>query len=266
MNDNSSIQSYYQDSYDENGRMERNQLEFIRSKEIISRYLSQPPMEIADIGGATGVYSYWLAAQGHNVHLLDFTSSHIEQAKKYGEKHDISLASYHCGDARYLPYDNNYFDVVLMMGPLYHLQDKNDRLLCLTEAKRVLKPGGALLCALISRYASLLDGFGELLIDDERFISILDGGLETGFHSPGETPFFTSAFFHTPDDIKNELITVGFNNIDLVAVEGFARAVNTNGLLKNDNHKRLLLKYIERIERAPELMGMSDHFFAITHK
>ena len=56
-------------------------------------------MEIADIGGATGVFSYWLAQLGHRVHLLDFTPLHIEQAKEKG-KNNLMLASYTCGDAR----------------------------------------------------------------------------------------------------------------------------------------------------------------------
>jgi len=264
--DNSIIKTYYQNSYDENGRMERNPLEFIRSKEIISRYLSQNQMEIADIGGATGVYSYWLASQGHNVHLLDYTPSHIEQAKEYGKINNVTLKSYYCGDARQLPYDDNYFDMVLEMGALYHLQEKDDRLMCLSEAKRVLKPGGTLICALISRYASLLDGFSGYLINDEKFIEILNGELATGKHSPGNTSYFTSAFFHTQNDIKNELIASGFNDIDFIAVEGFARAVNTEEILKNEKHKKIFLEYIRRTERIPELMGISDHFFAITSK
>ena len=100
----SEIESFYQNSYNENERMERNPLEFHRCKEIISRYLSTNPMEIADIGGATGVFSYWLASQHHNVHLLDFTPLHIEKAKENGRKLNISLASYHCDDARHLPF------------------------------------------------------------------------------------------------------------------------------------------------------------------
>ena len=266
MDNTSKIKSYYQNSYDENGRMERNPLEFIRCKEIISRYLSGAPMEIADIGGATGVFSYWLASLGHNVHLLDFTPSHIEQARQYGKKHGISLAGYHCGDARRLPYDDNCFDMVLEMGPLYHLQDKNDRLLCLAEAKRVLKPGGALLCEAISRYAALFDGFGHLNINDEKFIGILDGGLTTGKHSPGETLYFTSAYFHRPCELENELTTSGFGDIDIIAVEGFARAINVDEFLQNEERLNLLLEYIRKIERVPELMGMSDHFFAVTRK
>ena len=266
MDNSLKIKSFYQNSYDENSRMERNPLEFIRCKEIISRYLSKVPMEIADIGGATGVFSYWLASLGHNVHLLDFTPSHIEQAKKYRERHGVSLAAYHCGDARHLPFDDNCFDIVLEMGPLYHLQDKSDRLQCLSEARRVLKPGGALLCHAISRYAALFDGFGYLNINDERFISILDGGLMAGQHSPGETSYFTSAYFHRPCELENELTASGFDDIDIIAVEGFARAVNVDEFLKNEERTNLLLEYIRKIERVPELMGMSDHFFAVTRK
>jgi len=266
MSNDLNIKMYYQDAYDEAGRLKRNPLEFMRSKEIISRYLSAPQMEIADIGGAAGVYSYWLAAQGHHVHLLDFTPAHIEQAKEYGRKNKMQLSSYHCGDARRLPYEDDRFDMVLVMGPLYHLQEKEDRLLCLAEAKRVLKPGGMLLCALISRYASLFDGFGELLIDDDRFVNILEGTLETGKHSPGETPYFTSAFFHSPSDIENELMAAGFCSVDLIAIEGFARAVNVADILKDERQTNLLLEYIKKTERVPELMGMSDHFFAVTSK
>ena len=260
------IKSFYQDAYDESGRMARNPLEFIRCKEIITRYLSKPSMEIADIGGAAGVFSYWLASQGHHVHLLDFTPAHIAQAKEYGEKHHVALASYHCGDARHLPYDSNCFDVVLEMGPLYHLQDKDDRLQCISETKRVLKPGGVLLCEVISRYASLVDGFKYLNINDEKFIKILDGALETGMHSPGETPYFTSAFFHSPGDIKNEMAALGFCNVDIIAVEGFANALDSDKILKNEQQANLLLEYIRKTERVPELMGVSGHFFAIARK
>jgi len=267
MDNGSKVQSYYQNSYDEHSRLERNPLEFMRSKEIISRYLAAgSPMQIADIGGATGPYSFWLASQGHSVHLLDFTLSHIEQAKQYSKDHGISLASYHCGDARQLPYDDNSFDIVLLMGPLYHLQDKNDRLQCIAEAKRVLKPGGPLLCALISRYAALLDGFEHMAIDDEKYVELLDESLVTGLNSPGDTPYFTSAYFHTPSEAEGELIAAGFNNIDIIAIEGFARAVNVEELLKNEKYTQLLLKYLRKTERAPELLGMSDHFFAITRK
>jgi len=134
-----SIKDFYENKYNEDDRMMRRPLEFFRCKEIISRYLSCDKMKIADIGGATGVFSYWLAQMNHDVYLLDYTPSHIEQAKENGKKLNITLASSICGDARQVPYNNNMFDLVLEMGALYHLQNRNDRIRCLSEAKRILK-------------------------------------------------------------------------------------------------------------------------------
>lgn len=134
-------------------------------------------MKMADIGGATGAFSYWLAQLGHKVHLLDFTPLHIKQAKEKGKKNNLMLASYTCGDARQIPYQDQQFDIVLEMGPLYHLQDKLDRKQCLSEAMRVLKNNGVVICEVISRYANLFEGFQWSLIDDERFVDILDENL-----------------------------------------------------------------------------------------
>ena len=249
------IISFYQDAY-EDGRMEREPLEFIRCKEIISRYLSEEPMEIADIGGATGVFSFWLAAKGHNVHLLDFTPSHIQKAKEYGQSKNISLASYDCCDARALPYGDACFDLVLEMGPLYHLQGRGDRLSCLSEARRILRPGGMLLCEAISRYAPLIDGFKQLLVDDEKFIGILDKDIETGLHSPGDTSYFTTSYLHTPEDIKGELADSGFGSVEIIAAEGFANALNSQQLLGDGRISALLLDYKKNRIRSRTAWGI----------
>jgi len=262
----STVEAFYRAAYEEDGRMERNPLEFIRCKEIISRYLRGGPMEIADIGGATGAFSYWLAAQGHRVHLLDLTPLHIEQARRKGKKLGIALASYHCADARGLPFADGSMDMALLMGPLYHLQGRDDRLRCLSEAMRVLKPGGVLLCEAISRYAPLVDGFKYADVDDPKFIGILDRDLATGMHDPGATSYFTTAFFHTPAELEAEAAESGFEHIELIAVEGFANALDSHGILKNKRQRELLLEYIRRTERIPELMGISGHFFAVAKK
>jgi len=262
----SDVKAFYQEAYNEEGRMERNPLEFIRCKEIIARYLRVGPMEIADIGGAAGAFSYWLAAQRHRVHLLDFTPLHIEQAKRKGRQLGIALASCHCADAHSLPFAPGSLDMALLMGPLYHLQDRDDRLRCLTEASRVLKPGGVLLCEAISRYASLVDGFKYADVKDPSFLDILDRDLATGRHDPGGTSYFTTAFFHTPGELEAEVAEAGFGNIELIAVEGFANAMDSHAILKDKKQGELLLEYIRKTERVPELMGISGHFFATAQK
>ena len=260
------IRDFYESKYNEDERMIHQPLEFFRCKEIISRYLSQSKMEIADIGGATGSFSYWLAQMDHDVHLLDYTPSHIEQAKEKGKKNNITLASYTCGDARQVPYLDNQFDLVLEMGPLYHLQNKDDRMRCLLEAKRILKDGALVICEVISRYANLFEGFRLNLIDDEQFIAILDENLSTGRHSPGDTSYFTTAYFHTQNEIMSELEEAGFADISIIPVEGFASVLNAKEYFQNEQRKELLLKYIEQTESIPELLGISGHLIAIGKK
>jgi len=265
-NSQDKIKDFYENQYNEDGRMMRQPLEFSRCKEIISRYLRHERMIIADIGGATGVFSYWLAHMGHDVHLLDYTQSHIDQAKNKSAEVGITLSSYNCGDARQIPYQNNQFDLVLEMGPLYHLQSREDRVQCLTEANRVLKNDGVVICEVISRYANLFEGFQHNLIDDESFINILDENLSTGIHSPGDTSYFTTAYFHTKNEIINEMEDAGFIDIFVIPVEGFGSVLNIEEYFQNQRKKELLLKYIEQTEGIPELLGLSGHLMAVGKK
>ncbi|MDD2476446.1 MAG: hypothetical protein PHI32_11090 [Dysgonamonadaceae bacterium] len=101
------------------------------------------------------------------------------------------------------------------------------------------------------------------MIDDERFVDILDENLISGNHSPGDTNYFTTAFFHTPDLIIDELEQAGFSDIALVAVESFANILNVNEFLNDERRKELLLKYIRNTESISELLGVSGHFIAI---
>lgn len=254
------IMDFYERQYDEDGRAARTPLEFSRSREIISRYLTKEKMRVADIGGASGAYSFWLAELGHEVHLLDLAPRHIRQAKEKAQATGLALAGYGCGDARKLPYPDEMFDLVLEMGPLYHLQDRGDRMACLRESRRILKAGCPVACAVISRYASLMDGFRFGLIRDEAFRQILERDLETGRHdNPNEIPnYFTTSYFHTPEEIRSELEEAGFDGIRLIAVEGFA-----NVLEQAEELSDFMAACLRKTESAPELLGVSGHILAV---
>ena len=143
------VKNYYAGKV-EKGRLnlEIFQLEGIRTKEIITRYIpDNSEKNIIDIGGGPGYYSLWLKSKGHNVHLIDLSPENIELAKGNEIESNIKLDSIEAGDATDLPYENDQFDVALLLGPLYHLIERKDRIEALSEAKRVLKPGGILICA-----------------------------------------------------------------------------------------------------------------------
>src|SRR5262245_23394876 len=133
-------------SYDESKRLTGGfgLLERERTKELIERYLPPSPATIIDVGGAGGMYSFWLASLGHAAHLVDIVPKHIEQARQASSEPDShQLAGMVVGDARDLNFPSTFADVIIMHGPLYHLPDRKDRLQALTEAKRILRPGGA---------------------------------------------------------------------------------------------------------------------------
>jgi len=258
---NERVVEFYE-NMNEDARFDSQTKEFTRSKDIISRYLFTDNMEIADIGGGTGPYSFWLAEKGHRVHLLDLTKKHIDIAKQKSEQNNISLASYTCADARDLPYANKSMDLVLLMGALYHLQSHESRAKCLTEAHRVLKNGGYLISTVISRYTVLVatlkwNIFHRYDVDTiERFIKT---GMSDGFSFP-------HSYFHTPSEITSELTNAGFEDIKLVAVEGLANAFGDYSLPTDEKEAKRLLKCIELTESIPELMGVTRNLIAVGRK
>lgn len=266
MNKNvNTIIDYYQ-GYNEDDRMKDNPLEYIRCKEIISRYLLSDNMSILDIGGATGAFSFWLAQLGHKVSLIDFTPKHIELANFHQQKLGLSLESLKVGDARELPYFDSSFDVVLLMGPLYHLVDRTDRIKAISEAYRVLKPNGIIICEVISRYASMVDGFNYGLINDSEFVIIMDKDIKTGVHEDTSQSkhYFTNAYFHHADEVSAELEESGFYFKDLIAVTSFASTIHDlDTKIKDEQYLNILLSTIRSVEKEKSLMGISSHYMGI---
>ena len=258
---NSNVTSFYENA-NEDARLEKQTLEFTRSKNIISRYLFSDDMEIADIGGGSGPYSFWLAKQGYNVHLLDVTQKHIEIAKQKMKTNDIALASCVCADARNLPYQNESMDLVLIMGALYHLQSQDSRAKCLSEAFRVLKRSGHVICTVISRYTVLVATL-KWNLSHVYDIDTLRKIIETG---KVESFTFPQAYFHTPNEIINELSTAGFYNTHAIAVEGIANAFGDYSLPSDEKEATRLLNHIELIESTPELIGASRNIIAVGKK
>jgi len=261
MEDNEKVRAYYE-SVNEDARLEIQTKEFVRSKSIISRYLFDNNMEIADIAGGTGPYSFWLAEKGHGVHLLDLTQRHIDIAKQKSKENNIKLASCICADARELPYENESMDLVLLMGALYHLRTKESRIKCLTEAFRVLKPGGHVICTVINRYTALVSTIKFNLFhifDFETLEKVMKTGMADGFNLP-------HAYSHTRTEITTELSYVGFGDINVLAVEGIANAFGDNSLPADEREAERLLKCIELTEDIPELIGVSRNIMAVGWK
>lgn len=241
-------------------------LEFHRTQELIARFLPPPPATVFDIGGATGVYAFPLASQGYRVHLVDPVPLQIDAAFTRSQNASHPLHGIVLGDARQLEAKDECADAVLLLGPLYHLTDREDRLQALREAHRILRPGGVILSAAISRFASNHDGLVRELFRDPAFLDIVEQDLATGVHeNPTSNPhYFTTAYFHRPEEIRGELEEAGFENIGTIAVEGPAWFLKDFEERWADPERRTwLLDAIRRVESEPSLLGASAHLIGM---
>ncbi len=177
-------------------------IEFARTKELVERLVPEPPGRVLDVGGGPGPYAEWLAGRGYDVRLIDPVPLHVEEASTRARRSKQPFAV-ELGDARRLRAEDGSIDAVLMLGPLYHLTRREDRVLALSEAGRVLRPGGVVLAAAISRFASLLGGMKDGYLADPAFRRIVELDLASGQHrNPTPNPeYFTTAYFHDPDEL-----------------------------------------------------------------
>jgi len=243
------------------------ELERLRTQDILKRYLPKPGARILDVGGAAGVHALWLAREGYEVHLIDPVPHHVEQAREASRaQQGHSIASCSTGDARQIPWPDHSVDAVLFLGPLYHLVHRSDRLKALREARRVLRPRGKLFAATVSRFASLLDGLARDLVADPQFVEILRQDLRDGQHrNPTNNPdYFTTAFFHHPEDLKSEIEEGGFRLEQRIGIEGPAWLLASVSLHCNNSDKRqLLLELLQLIEEDYCLLGTSAHVMGV---
>lgn len=209
-----------------------------------------------DVGGGAGLYAVELLRRGYEVRLVDPIPLHVEQARAAGVDAEL-------GDARALDDEDSSCDAVLVLGPLYHLTERRDRVAALTEARRVVRPDGVVLAAAISRFASLVDGVLHDRLGDPSFREIVESDLAEGQHRNPECrrSWFTTAFFHHPDELRGELDEAGLIVEAVLAVEGLAGL--RNGLPADEAERRWLLETVRRLEAEPRLLGLSSHLLAV---
>jgi ubiquinone/menaquinone biosynthesis C-methylase UbiE len=226
-------------------------LEFARTRELILRFAPPPPAVALDMGGGTGPYARWMAELGYEVHLIDPVPRLVDEARRASAGSPHPLASCAAGDARHIERPDQSAGVLLLLGPLYHLPESADRAQALGEAFRVLRAGGTLFAAGISRFASALDGLTRDLLGDPDFAGIIEADLSSGRHrNPTDRlDYFTTAYFHRPEELAREVAAAGFELEGLYGVEGPAW---------------LLQDFVVRaVEAEPALLGASAHLLAV---
>jgi SAM-dependent methyltransferase len=240
----------------------RGLLEFTRTTEIVLRRLPGAPAVVADIGGGPGRYALWLASLGYQVEHRDLMPLHVEQLTAVAA--EVTGIRTAVGDARDVDLPGGSVDAVLLLGPLYHLIDRAERVRALRECARIVRPGGPVFAAAISRWAARIDGMlrERIHLKSPAALDLISEVDRTGLLPPLQEGGFT-AFCHRPGELRDEVAEAGLEVTDLVSVEGPA-------FILGDLDKRMadsvdwpaVLEVARAIERVPELLGFGPHLLA----
>lgn len=235
-------------------------LEMVRTQELLRRHLPPAPASVLDVGGGPGTHARWLSEDGYRVHLVDPVQRHVTEAGDSG-------CSVELGDARDLSAADDSYDVVLLLGPLYHLVEAADRSTALAEARRVVRPGGLVAAAGINRYASLFEHTALAHLDGASLQEGIAKILATGSHDGKKG--FTEAHFHTGAELDAEMREAGFTGTRVYGIEGPTWALlkaterHTRESLTGSRMFASALAAARMAEPYPDLLAASSHLLAV---
>jgi SAM-dependent methyltransferase len=239
----------------------------LRTWSILDRVLPTPPCRLLDVGGGPGTHAAYLARRGHRVRLIDPVARHLDLARQRSAGQADAPFEVEQGIAGALAAPDGSVDAVLMLGPLYHLVDRGERVAALREAHRVLAPGGVLAAEIITRYGWLLDATTKGLLADEHTWRTIESSVATGLSQEDPDNFPAGAFwayFHRIPELREELAEAGFEDATLFGVEGF-------GWLLGELERHLiepqpLLRALQLCETEPSMLGVSGHVIGVARR
>lgn len=238
-------------------------LELARTQHLLRRHLPPAPARVLDVGGGPGSHARWLAEDGYTVHLIDPVPHHLTQA---GARAGCTTE---LGDARQLSAPDDSYDAAILLGPLYHLPDRHDRITALREAQRVVRPGGLIAAAVISRYALLQDHGTVTSLTSRDVRQRLGERLESGYHPEPDadpTGLFTAAYFHTSSELRAEAADAGLTRAVLYGIEGPAWPILKGIERHTGTHLSEFTTALEAAHLAdphPDTTDMSAHILIV---
>ena len=266
-----------------NAGMERNRLrtgigriEFERTKELLLERLPSPPAVIYDIGGGYGEYAWFLSSLGYEVHLFDISGTNIRMSTELAAEYPgTTLAAAEVADARSIDRPDSSADAVLLMGPLYHITERSERLLALAESRRVLKDGGLIFAAGINRYSTLLwaasvYGKKNRLLEEPAFMEMVAHELESGHHIKPATGSYRgigNSYFHNTDTLREELAEAGFHDAKIHGIDGCAwMAPELDTLWEEPAAREVLMHTVRLLDGREEITALSTHLLGTASK
>lgn len=259
------IESY--ENYKEEDRLTTNnarKIEFINTVRILNEHIKKKS-KILDCAAGTGVYAFYFAEQGHDVTATDITPRHIDIINKNLSDKQYNMKTAVMDAVDLSVFDDDSFDVVLNMGPFYHLITEEQRNKCINECIRVLKRNGILVTAYIPRFYV----FQYVAMSDSRYLDLALAKqlIETGIlrHSD-EKCFWTDTYYASKEEMEQLYSSKGLKIIDHFAQDGTAPLLSHKVDQWNETEFETWCQYHYSICREQSILGASNHVIIIGTK
>lgn len=244
-------------------RMDRHPVEFAITKRILKEYLPSPPAKILDLGGGPGKYAFELSRQGYEVALMDLSPANIRFAQEKNSTAAFPIHEVRIHDASQpLPHPPDTFDAVLLMGPLYHLTEDEQRQTAVKNALHVLKPGGILFATFIT----LMGALRAVIINDPNQLEREWLTMEHGLN--GADLGFTEAYFARIPEIETLMQSAGCECLEMIGCEGFSVIIEEH-FLQTDMNEKTWQKWVDlnlEFGRHRTALEASDHILYVARK
>lgn len=250
----SEIEAYYE-SYDENGRLQRDnahRVEFLTTGHYFQK-LFKPGSAVLDACAGTGACAFYLAEKGHTVTACDLVAHNVEMmrdnpgAQKLKEISVRNVLDLSC-------FPTGQFDVVLCMGALYHLSNERDRKKAILECRRVLKSDGFLALAYLNKFACIPANVDAGLRNIDEALAILYDTVDM---------LFTST---TPAKMLELAESCGLEPIHRIGTDGLAYIIGDKINLAGDENFGKWMEYHLATCEEPSTLGASLHGLDICQK
>lgn len=259
---NSIIEHYSE--YDEEGRLDRDnahRMEFLTTIHFLNKLL-QSGSSILDVGAGTGRYSLHFASKGFQVTAVELVPKNVEMIKMKLQNQKISnVAVYNANALDLSIFPDSSFNNVLCMGPLYHLKEEAEKMQCLHECTRLLKPGGILAVAYINKYAAYL--LEAIRNKESPDVELLDNVVKTGFNCYNENSCF---YFTSPDEVESLVHCFNIEKVTHIGVDGIGYMLSaTLNQMRNEDFNCWLNYHLATCQ-IPSLLGYSLHGLYVGRK
>ena len=256
------IEEYY-NNYDEEGRLlsRHGQVEYLTTMKYIReciRGTSEP--NILEVGAGTGRYSVALAKEGYRVTAVELVAHNLDVLKsKLDGTEPIRALQGNALDLSFLP--DNAYDLTMLLGPMYHLFTREDKLQALAEAVRVTRPGGIILVAYCMNEGTII----KYVFGQDNLRSVLERNLVTPDWHCVSDPAELFDLVRT-EDIESLNAELPVERIRLVATDGATNYLREKVDAMDDETFGKWVEYHFTVCERPDLIGATHHALDILRK